>query len=144
MMKDLGGYGDPDFQIQIPPAQFGNHYVFFTDPTYPETNLVIVRARGADKAFHDVKLDCAGVLGGWQAVGEYEWTRRDLQTGDFQDVDGCGNGRHAMSSDAPFGVSIWGWGTPKTTVVTKNVSCSYPAGMHLHSINSAVVTPTPN
>ena len=35
--------GDPEMLTVIPPAQYLNYYVFFTDPTYPETNLVFVR-----------------------------------------------------------------------------------------------------
>src|SRR5207245_18742 len=31
--------GDPEMVSVIPPAQYLGHYVFFTDPTYPETNL---------------------------------------------------------------------------------------------------------
>ena len=44
----------------MPPEQYLQQYVFFTDPTYPETNLVVVRARGTDGQFHDVNLDCGG------------------------------------------------------------------------------------
>jgi hypothetical protein len=35
--------GDPEFVNMIPSAQFLDSYTFFTDPTYPETNLVVVR-----------------------------------------------------------------------------------------------------
>ena len=61
-MKDLGGYGDPDLSIVIPPAQYLSHYVFMTDPTYPETNLVVIRRADANDNFQDVNLDCAGNL----------------------------------------------------------------------------------
>jgi hypothetical protein len=113
--------------------------VFFTDPTYPETDLVIVREKGTDGQFHDVKLDCAGTLSGWQTVGAYEWTRADLQTGNFTPVGNCNNGRHEITSTAPFGLQVWGWGTPNTTSFTANVSYGYPGGMNLAPINSVVI-----
>ena len=138
------GYGDPDFSVVVPPAQFMTNYVFFTDPTLPETNLVVIRAKDEHSAFQDVSLDCAGKLSGWKAVGNYEWTRADLSTGDFKPVGGCSNGRHEMKSAAPFGVAIWGWGTPLTSIFTANVSYSYPAGMNIQPINSVVIAPTPN
>ena len=39
-----GGFS-PEFVNVVPPGQFLPRYTFFTDPTYPETNLVVVRAR---------------------------------------------------------------------------------------------------
>lgn len=146
-MKDLGGYGDPDLSVVIPPAQYLSHYVFMTDPTYPETNLVVIRRADANDNFQDVNLDCAGNLPQtgqtWQAVGKYQYTRVDLQTGDFQDVGKCSNGRHEMTSTAPFGLSVWGWGTPNTSTFTGNVSYAYPGGMNVQPINNVVVPPTP-
>ena len=48
------GLGDPDFVVVVPPEQYLDRYVFFTDPTYPETNLVVVRKRDGAGVFHDV------------------------------------------------------------------------------------------
>ncbi|MBI4704326.1 MAG: IgGFc-binding protein [Deltaproteobacteria bacterium] len=144
MLSDKGGYGDVDFVISVPPQQYMHAYVFFADPTYPETNLVLVRAKGADQKFHDVTLDCVpGPLPGWQAVGDYEWTRADLITGDFQNVGQCSTGRHEVKSDAPFGLWVWGWGTPLTKSFTENVSYGYPGGMNVQPINPIVIPPTP-
>jgi hypothetical protein len=139
----MAGYGDADFVISVPPQQYLSAYVFFTDPTYPETNLVLVRERGADMAFHDVVLDCAGALGGWQPVGEYQWTRVDLSRHDFQAQGACSNGRHTIKSDARFGLWVWGWGTPETGPYTSNVSYGYPGGMSVQPINQVVILPTP-
>jgi len=138
-----GCYGDPDFVLDVPPEQYLSHYVFFTDPTYPETNLVIVRTKGLDGAFHDVTLDCAGTIGGWQQVGEYEWARTDLSTGDFKPIGQCANGAHQMASAAPFGLWVWGWGTPLTTPTTEAVSYGYPGGMDVRPINHVQLIPTP-
>jgi len=69
--------GDPEFVNVIPPQQYLKSYVFFTDPTYSETNLVVVRSKTAS-GFQDVSLDCAGTLTGWKPVGaegKYEYTR---------------------------------------------------------------------
>ena len=38
--------GDPETVNVVPPQQFMSNYVFFTDPTYKETNLVVVRSKG--------------------------------------------------------------------------------------------------
>ena len=43
-----------------------------------------------------------------------------------------------MSSDAPFGVTVWGWGTTQQTL---RVSYAYPAGAGFKPINEIVVPP---
>ena len=161
------GDGDPDFVNVVPPAQYLPRYTFFTDPTYPETNLVIVRARDASTGLMpDVDLDCAGLLGGWQPVGTagtYEMTRVDLSTGNFQGVGACNNGVHTIlgtlatvaDGGAPptpsFGVTVWGWGNDITwpsdvsladeanPKFTRWVSYGYPAGANFKPLNSAVL-----
>jgi len=133
------GYGDPDFVLGVPPDQYLSDYVFFADPTYPETNLVVIRARGNDAAFHDVNLDCLGPMSNWQPVGDYEWARADLMTGNFSPVGNCSTGRHEIKSDAPFGLWVWGWGTPNTSTFTANVSYGYPGGMNVAPINTVVI-----
>jgi hypothetical protein len=132
-------YGDPDFVLDVSPAQFLSSYVFFTDPTYPETNLVIVRAPDSGGMFHEVVLDCSGPVTGWQSVGNYEWARADLMTGDFHGVGACSTGRHEIHSDAPFGLQVWGWGTPTTNPSTQNVSYGYPGGMNVAPINQVII-----
>ncbi len=134
----LSDRGDPDYVLNYPPDQYLYNYVFFADPTYPETNLVLVR-RAIEGTFYDVDLDCAGVLDGWQQVGDYEWTRFDLITGNFQDNGDCSTGRHEITSEAPFGLWIWGWGTTMTNPSTQNVSYGYPAGMNVQPINDVEI-----
>ena len=139
------GYGDPDFVRVVPAAQYLDHYVFFTDPTYPETNLVVTRKRGAS-GFPEVKLDCAGTLTGWtkvDAAGNYEMTRIDLVRHDFVGQNGCDNGRHEMTSTARFGLTVWGWGTAETKTFTGFVSYGYPAGENLAPLNTVVVPARP-
>jgi hypothetical protein len=134
------GYGDPDFVIMVPPEQYLQQYVFFADPTYPETNVVVVRSRGANGQFHDVTLDCAGTLTGWTPIGaDYELVRVDLSTGNFMSVGGCTTGPHEIHSTAPFGLWVWGWGTPLTIPTTENVSYGYPGGMNVAPINTVVI-----
>ena len=151
------GYGDSEFLRIVPGQQYLSRYVFFTDPTYPETNLVVVRKKG-DAGFADVTLDCAGTLGGWQAVGasgEYQVSRIDLSRHDFEPQGGCDNGRHEMSSEQPFGLFVWGWGTPETRAGEDNpcdlskpdnscdVSYAYPAGENVMPINTVEVPTIP-
>ena len=52
----------------------------------------------------------------------------------------CGpNGRHEIHSDAPFGLQVWGWGTPLTTTFSQDVSYGYPGGMNVAPINDVVI-----
>jgi hypothetical protein len=167
----LKGFGDPEFMNVVPPAQFLPRYTFFTDPTYPETNLVVIRVRDTQTAeMPQVTLDCAGVLGGWQPVGSsgnFEMTRVDLSTGNFQGVGGCNNGVHTITAvlvgatgtppPTPLiGVTVWGWGndvTWPTDVVnsadesnpnfTRWVSYGYPAGANFKPLNTAVLSVSP-
>jgi hypothetical protein len=138
---DYNDVGDPEWVNIIPPAQYLDHYVLFTDPTYPETSLVVIRSPSrVDGSFADVELACVGKLGGWQKIGDHEFTRVDLMTGDFKGVGSCANGRQEMSSALPFGVTVWGWGT---TQQTKLVSYAYPAGAGFQPINEVVVPAIP-
>jgi hypothetical protein len=133
------GVGDADFVRSVPIAQYMNRYVFFTDPTYPETNLVVVR-----KSQKDVVLDCAGTLGGWQPLGGgLEFTRIDLSRHDFQGQNGCDNGIHEMHSDDPFGLWVWGWGSDETVSFTGYVSYGYPAGENVANLTNVVVPANP-
>ncbi len=143
---DFGFVGDPEWHNVVPPQQYLRRYVLFTDPTYPETSLVVVRARSKQtKMFAPVNLKClGGEITGWKPVGDgtgdYEWAIVDLVTGNFVNVDPCSNGPQEMTSDAPFGVTVWGWGTTQQTL---RVSYAYPAGAGFKPINKIVVPPTP-
>jgi hypothetical protein len=125
----------------IPPDQYLASYVFFTDPTYPDTNLVFVRKKAVDGAFKDVTLDCAGTLTGWQPIGsDYEYTRLDLIKGNFEKQGACDNGRHEATSATAFGLTVWGWGSSITTTFsTSAVSYAYPAGASVQPINDVVI-----
>ncbi len=151
------GWGDPEFVRMTAPSQFLSRYVFLTDPSYPETNLVVVRKRTA-AGFADVELACAGKLTGWKPVGtsgEYEITTIDLVSHDFAPQGECDNGVQTMSSNGTFGVWVWGWGGPETTggscgpftppnpKFTCAVSYAYPAGESVRPINDVVVPARP-
>ena len=138
------GEGDPEWVNMIPAAQYLKNYIFFTDPTYSETNLVVARSKSKKTGmFEDVFLKCKGKLDGWVAVGDFEYTRVDLVTGNFMDVGNCSNGQHSMNSEGPFGVTVWGWGMNGVKPSTVYVSYAYPAGASIQSINEVVVVPTP-
>lgn len=149
-MGKSDGRGDAEFVNVIPPGEYLSRYVFFTDPTYPETNLVVVRTRDV-AGFADVTLDCAGPLTGWQPVGtsgQYEYTRVDLVRHNFQAQGNCNNGRHEISSGLPFGLTVWGWGSADTGAqfqgfYTQYVSYAYPGGASVAPINPVVVPPNP-
>jgi len=153
------GTGDPEFVNVLTPEQYLSRYTFFTDPTYPETNIVVVRVKDAQLGFPDVNIDCAGTLSGWTNLGTsgtYQFTRVDLSTGNFQGVGQCDNGVHvatatfpgdAGSSSARFGLTVWGWGSGATWEpdeednphFTRWVSYGYPAGANIGQLNTVVM-----
>jgi hypothetical protein len=152
------GAGDPEFVNVVPTSQYLTSYVFFTDPTYPETSFVVVRKPGADGRMADVTLECAGKpLDGWRPLGPFEYTRVDLVSGRWQPViPGCNNGRQRMTSAAPFAVTVWGWGTAATGAgdstgrppiaphpfwYTRYASYAYPAGASVGRVNKVVIIP---
>ncbi len=139
-VNGMNGVGDPDGVLIMPPVQYLREYVFFTDPTYPETNLVVVRVP-EDEQFQKVFLDCAGELGDWQTVGDFEYTRVDLSTGDYLPVGNCEPGAHRMWSDGLFGLWVWGWGSPQTTLFSSYVSYGYPGGMNVQHVNDVTLNP---
>ncbi len=141
-----GNEGDPEWVNIVPVDQYLSSYVFFTDPTYSETNLVVIRSKNkATMTFDDVELDCAGPLANWQSLADdLEFTRIDLVTGDFESVGNCSNGRHEMKSKSPFGVTVWGWGTLGLTPSTHDVSYAYPGGASVQIINEVVVPAIPD
>jgi len=166
MSFGLPGVGDPEFVNVVPALQYLPGYTFFTDPTYPETNLVIVAAFDPiTSQFPTVDLDCAGTLSGWQPVGtsgKYQFTRLDLSTGNYVGQNGCNNGVHTIAATLPgapagdlaaIGVTIWGWGSGATYApddggladesnpnFTRWVSYGYPAGANVSKLNSVVVS----
>ncbi len=130
--------GDEEYVDLLAPAQFLQKYVFFTDPTYPTTNLVFTRVKGAN-GFQDVNLDCINTpLTGWKpidAAGKYEMTNVNLIFGGTANGS-CNNGPHTASSNGAFGVMVWGLDSAS--------SYAYPAGGNVAPINSVVVPPTPH
>jgi hypothetical protein len=125
--------GDPEFVVVVPPAQQTTSYAFMTDPTYGNTNLVMTRTLTSGGMFEDVILDCVGIVGGWQPVGQqgkYEYARIDLVV-DGQPQGACDNGAHSATSTAPFGLTVWGW--------DDSVSYAYAAGAGVRPINSVIV-----
>ena len=138
----FGNIGDPEWTNVVPTQQYLQKYVFLTSPMYPETSLVVIRLRSKiTKEFAPVNLACRGELTDWAALdNDTEWTRVDLVTGNFMNVETCTNGRQEMTSTAPFGVTVWGWGVTQQTLRT---SYAYPAGAGFKVINEVVVPATP-
>lgn len=126
--------GDPDFVNVVPWQQYLRSYLFFTDPTYASTDLVFVRPLGSDNRYHDVTLDCLGVVTNWFGIGgsNYQYARASWTRASA----GCTNGVHTARSDAPFGLTVWG--------TDSYTSYGYPAGMSVKAINTVVVGPEIN
>jgi hypothetical protein len=132
--------GDPEQINVLPPEQFVSSYIFMTDPTFRNTNLVLVRQKTSKGTFEDVSLDClTGPVPSWNPIGtagtyQYAWVDLVVNIGDAGVPQGaCDNGYHTMTSDAPFGLTVWGWDT--------FVSYAFPGGGSLQQINKVVVPP---
>ncbi len=122
-----GSLGDEEWVSLLSSKQFQNRYIFFTDPTYATTNLVIVRAK-ENNAFADVTVECLGVVAGWQPIGAeglYEFAHVDLERANVP-VAQCGTSRHLAESDGPFGIVVWG--------TDYYASYGYPAGSDISKI----------
>jgi len=132
-LKDLG---DEEHVNIMPPAQFLSKYVFFTDPTYGTTNLVLTRVKGPT-GFKDVTVDCLGKVSGWKPVGSsgsYEVVDVDLVRAG-KGVGTCQNGLHVANSEGAFGLMVWG--------IDTYASYAYPGGGNVGTINTVVVPPLP-
>ena len=130
-----GCLGDEEYVDILAPAQFLQKYVFFTDPTYPNTNLVFTRVKGPN-GFQDVNLDCmTSPITGWKnidAAGKYQLANVWLvKSGTAQGQ--CNNGPHSASSNGAFGVMVWGLDTFS--------SYAYPAGGNVAPINAVILPP---
>jgi len=126
------GLGDEEWVIGLPTEQFLSRYVFFTDPTFATTNVVVTRAKDA-AGFHDVYIGCLGSVTGWQSVGaDYQVARVDLVR-KMKAVGQCTGSRHEAWSEAPFGVTVWGtdW----------CASYAYPAGGSARAVNTLSMVP---
>lgn len=141
--------GDPEFVNVVPVEQYMQSYIFFTDPTYPETSLVVIRQNDGS-GFKDVSLDCAGRLSGWLPIGKaglYEYVYVQLTSGNFEPQGNCDNGRHEITSDGPIALTVWAWGSAATggeidkPPYSQFVSYAYPAGAAVRSVNQVVVPP---
>ncbi len=123
--------------MMTPPGQFLRRYVFFVDPTYATTNLVLVRQRN-DTGFSDVDISCLGKVSGWQAVGaggNYEVAHVDLFRAFKGSNINCETSQHVATSDGDFGITVWG--------TDSYASYGYPAGGNLATINTVVIKPEP-
>jgi len=126
--------GDPEF-VNVPRGdQFLDRYVFFTDFTYDETTLTIVRRKTA-KGFAPVELECAGEITGFMPLGsggEYEFAWVQLTAayrGKTFPKGTCGYGRQEAHSTGPFAVTVWG--------ISPYASYGYVGGTGLRPIHQA-------
>ncbi len=131
-----GNIGDEEFVIIPPPAQYQRTYFFYTDVSYHTTNLVLVRTV-TPNGFKEVTVDCLGAIEGWVDVGgggKYQVTNVDLIREGVGNGD-CQNGKHTATSEAPFGLIVWG--------LDSYTSYSYPAGSGFSTINTVEVPVLP-
>ncbi|MDB5221063.1 MAG: hypothetical protein JWO86_8990, partial [Myxococcaceae bacterium] len=126
--------GDPDF-VNVPPAdQYLDRYVFFTDFTFPETSLTVVRRKTAT-GFVPVELECGGPITDFKPIGtsgkyEFAWVKLTAGFTPQKFAKGeCSYGRQEAHSAGPFAVTVWGTGI--------DASYGYVGGTGLRPINDA-------
>lgn len=128
--------GDEEFVNVVPPEQFLQKYVFFTDPSYGTTTLALTRLKTGG-VFKDVTIECLGTVTGWTPVGtsgEAEVAAVDLvRNGAGRGT--CKNGSQSAQSEGRFGITVWG--------LDAYASYAYPAGGNAAPINAVVVVPAP-
>lgn len=128
------GIGDEEWVRVLSPAHFLPRYVFFTDPKYATTNLVITR-RNDGAGFRDVHIECLGIVSGWQPVGSsgrFQVAHVDLVRR-MEPAGQCETSRHEATSAGAFGITVWGtdWCS----------SYAYPAGGSFRAVNGIAVVP---
>jgi hypothetical protein len=127
--------GDPDF-VNVPPAdQYLDRYVFFTDFTFPDTTLTVVRRKTVN-GFVPVELECAGPITNFAPLGssglyEYAWVKMTSNFLPQKFAKGeCSYGRQEAHSTGPFAITVWGTGF--------HASYGYVGGTGLRPINDAL------
>ncbi len=127
---DLGG---ADWVMVLPTAQYLKRYLFFVDPTYATTNVVIARHKGPN-GFADVSIACLGAVSGWEAVSkDFEVAHVDLVRGLVGVTSACETSVHEATSEGAFGITVWG--------TDYAASYAYPAGGNFTEVNSVYVPP---
>ncbi len=102
--------GDPSMLLVVPRHQYRRDHRFFTPEIFDEHRITLI---GPEEA--RVVLDRASLsLQGGEPIGQTGYRALDLPVG---------AGRHALTSDLPVSVYVYGWGY--------NVSYAHPAGMDL-------------
>ena len=109
------GEGDPAFSLGIPTEQFRTSYSFLAPTTYTRSYVNVTAPTGAT-----VTLDGSPVSG-FTAVGGTGFSvGRVMITG----------GQHNISSDQPFGIVVYGFGS--------YTSYMYPGGLDFEEINPLI------
>lgn len=130
--------GDPDY-VNVPPTdQYLDRYVFFTDFTFAETALTVVR-RKTPQGFQPVELECGGEIPNFQPLGssgEYEFAWVKLTSGFLPQkisTGECSYGRQVARSDGPFALTVWG--------IDYDASYGYVGGIGLRPVHEAAPPP---
>ncbi len=114
--------GDPAFILQVPVDQYRRDYVFLTPPTYDTDYVDVLAPVGAV-----VTLDGSLLALDPTPIGATGYTLTSTVVAD---------GPHALQSDEPVGVMVYGYGGPGSiSSETQNVSYGYPGGLDLAPIN---------
>ncbi len=106
------GQGDPAMSLGIPTEQFRTSYNFLAPSTYLTSYVNVTAPAGVT-----VLLD-GNPVGGFQPVGGTGYQVAQVMVS---------AGQHTISSDQPFGIVVYGYGT--------YTSYMYPGGLDLNAIN---------
>ena len=114
--------GDPSFILQVPTDQFRNDYVFLVPDTYDSNFINVAAPPGAN-----VTLDGVSVNLNPAPIGSSSFTVTEVP---------MQSGSHRLDSDAPVGITVYGYGGPEGNGRVQNVSYGYPGGLNFVPINT--------
>lgn len=120
--------GDTDWIHLTSPQHFSSQYVFALDPTYGTTSIALVREHAT--AVAPITFSCGAAPAEWHRVGEstFEVAYLDLFRTDAQPSPAaCLSSHHAVRSDFPFGLVVWG--------LDRDASYGFSAAGALHTLN---------
>ena len=136
-----GGTGDPEWVDSIPAEQYLKEYVLFADPRTPRRASpcrACAGRTGALRTSSSIAQALSADERGWR-IRDHD---REPRHGQFRERRELLKQARGIKSEAPFGVTVWGWGTIPGVMggklFTQYVSYAYP-GAGVEPVNQCEI-----
>lgn len=106
--------GDPSLSIAVPTEQYRSEYSFLVPSSYPTNYVSVIAPVGTNVFLNGTMIDSSV----WRSVNDFGIATARIEVP---------AGAHEMTSDTPFGIQVYGFGT--------YTSYMYPGGLDLQTIN---------